>query len=163
MHCVYDNPQTHCREVWTNGRLTSFIIHEDLIHLQTLVQKSTTPWVSGKIHSGDIMAMTEAEIFMCSICERPFKDYHSKDCCPECLKLTNMVEDKLNLVKRIIDRIPEYKDFEVQFDHSTIARCIDTLNMVGVNRENFAISMQKIHIKLKVNLKTGEVCLQSSD
>lgn len=162
MQCVYDNSNTHCREVWTDGRLTSFITYEDLIQLSKFVQKYS-PWQPGKIHSGDIMAMINAEIFMCSICERPFKDYHSKDCCPECLKLTNTVEDKLDLVKRIIDRIPEYVDFDTRFDHSTIIRNLDALNFNKiVNRESFIISMQNILIKLKVNIKTGEVSLQDS-
>lgn len=56
MYCCYDNPHTQCREIWENGRLTSFITHEDLIRLSKFTH-TAAPWVDGKIHKGDIMAM----------------------------------------------------------------------------------------------------------
>lgn len=56
MYCCYDNPRTQCREIWENGRLTSFITHEDLIRLSKFTH-TAAPWIDGKIHRGDIMAM----------------------------------------------------------------------------------------------------------
>ena len=66
MYCCYDNPRTQCREIWENGRLTSFITHEDLIRLSKFTH-TAAPWIDGKIHKGDIMAMNIKDE---TICER---------------------------------------------------------------------------------------------